>query len=97
MWWLRYQPRFQNKGTAWEYELLRVSLTSYRFVNVNVTSFLHSRVGNIEARQVVGRVAEEVQQGVAGLRHHLRNRLVPVTLRNNQPAAVTAQRKTSMY
>lgn len=46
-----------------------------------------SPVGNVEAGQVVSGIAEEVQQGVAGLRHHLRNRLIPVTLRNNQTTA----------
>lgn len=48
-----------------------------------------SPVGNVEAGQVVGGVAEEVQQGVAGLGNHLGHRLVPVTLGNDQTAATT--------
>ena len=44
---------------------------------------LLSPVGNVEAGQVVGSVTEEVQQGVAGLRHHLWDCLVPITLWNN--------------
>lgn len=45
---------------------------------------LVSPVGNVEASQVVGSITEEVQQSEARLRHHLRNCLVPITLRNNQ-------------
>lgn len=44
---------------------------------------LLSPVGDVEAGQVVGSVTEEVQQGVAGLRHHLGDCLVSITLRNN--------------
>lgn len=46
-----------------------------------------SPVGNVEARQIIGSITEEVQQGEAGLRHHLGNRLVAVTLGDDQTAA----------
>lgn len=41
-------------------------------------------VGDVEARQVVGSITEEMQQCIAGLRHHLWNRFIPITLRNNE-------------
>lgn len=43
------------------------------------------RVGDVEAGQVVGSVAEEVQQSVAGRGHHLRDRLVTSVLWDHQP------------
>lgn len=44
------------------------------------------RVGDVEASQVVGSVAEEVEQSVAGRRYHLRHRLVAPGLRHHQAA-----------
>lgn len=54
-------------------------------------------VGNVEASQVVGSVTEEVQQGIARLRHHLRNRLIPIMLRNNQTTAITPHKLYLTY
>lgn len=59
-----------------------------------VFSEILSPVGNVEAGQVVGSIAEEVQQGVARLRHHLRDGLVPISLRNNQTATIITQKKS---
>jgi len=42
------------------------------------------RVGDAEAGQVVGRVAEEVKQSVAGRRHDLRDRLIAPRQRDDQ-------------
>ena len=49
----------------------------------------HSRVLDVEASQVVGSITEEVQQSEAGCRHHLRNRLVPSSLRDHQTTGGT--------
>lgn len=45
---------------------------------------LHVRVGDGEASQVVGSIAEEVKQSVAGCRHHLWDRLISSGLRYHE-------------
>ena len=46
-----------------------------------------SRVKDLKAGEVVGRVAEEVQEGVARRGLHLRDRLVPPHLRDDEATA----------
>jgi len=42
------------------------------------------RVGNVETSQIVGSVAEEVEQSIAGRRHYLWYRLTPSALRYHE-------------
>lgn len=84
IWWR--QPMQNNQVWIWTTAgdstvwILRVS-------TIRTSSALLSPVGNVEAGQVVGSIAEEVQQSEARLGHHLRNRLIAVSFRNNQTTA----------
>lgn len=94
---------------AWVQSDMFVCLSVSRCVSVSATACLCESVwrrivssplwpvGDVEACQVVGSITEEVQQGETGLRHHLRNRLVPVTLRDDQTAGKTQHRSPFIH
>lgn len=90
-----------SRNLKQHYLCISLIIFFYKKVNASKRSPFHvvllSPVGNVEASQVVGSVTEEVQQGVARLRHHLRNRLVSITLRNNQPTAMTTHKWNATY
>lgn len=71
------------------YMFTNVYVHIYIYIHMYVYMYVFTPVGDVEASQVVGGVAEEVQQGEARLGHHLRHCLVAVVLWDNQATVTT--------